>query len=90
MGKEADSITGKFDNSPDVLKEYFLNFLHSGVPSSMPCPYCGKVMVRPDRHKKDKAFLHPVMGVTHTEKQDSIVLCEECYNNMNSKKEEAL
>lgn len=72
-------IVGDFNSTSEALKDYFSSFLHCGIPSSMPCPYCSKVMVRPDRYKKARSSSHPMMGIVHTEEEKTVVLCEECY-----------
>ena len=72
-------IVGDFNSTSETLRNYFSSFLHCGIPSSMPCPYCGKIMVRPDRCKKERMPFHPLMGVVNTEEQKTVILCEECY-----------
>ena len=61
--------------------------MSSGVPSSMPCPCCGKIMVRPDRYKKERSDVHPLMTIaellcikncSQTTKREVSVLCKEC------------
>lgn len=85
------SILGS-SNSTDKLKRYFKSLLPSGVPSSMPCPCCKKVMVRSDRYKKERSNLHPLMAIAKVlsttnysqgNNEGVSVLCEECCNKSN-------
>ena len=79
------------ESSSDMnkLKRYFKSFMYSGVPSSMPCPCCGKIMVRSDRYKKERSYMHPLMfvatGKHGNERQctagGTTVLCENCSKN---------
>ena len=77
--EDNSSVTSK-----EYLKLYFKEYLKCEIPSSMPCPCCKRLMVRPkERHTEEYKQRHRYMIGTIIKGKNVlglIAICEDCYN----------
>lgn len=75
---------GNSTSSREYLERYFKERLKCGIPSSMPCLCCNRLMVRPkQQHSEEYKQRHRYMIGTKIISENAsgiIAICEDCYN----------